>query len=79
MFRVWLAAVVVVLLAGCKKESPRERALAAHVVRERLMTLESKTNPKAFKEKRRRTERAARTPPNFVYRGDSRFPSTSRR
>jgi hypothetical protein len=69
MLRVWLA--VFVLLAGCKKESRRDAALAAQSVRERLSALERKTNPQAWTEKRRRTEQAARTPPDFIYQGDS--------
>jgi hypothetical protein len=69
MLRIWLAAVI--LLAGCKKESRREAALAAQAVRERLSALERKRNPQAWKEKRRRTEQSARTPPDFTYQGDS--------
>jgi hypothetical protein len=69
MLRFWLA--VAVLLTGCNKESSRERAQAAQAVRERLSAIERKTNPKAWTEKRRRTEHSARTSPNFIYRGDS--------
>jgi len=70
MLRFCLA--VLVLLAGCKKESKsREAALAAFAAHERLSAIERKTNPRAWKAKRRRTEQAARTPPEFIYQGDS--------
>ena len=65
----WLGVVIV--LAACKKESRREAELAAHAVRERIEAIEIRRNPKAWREKRRRTERAARTPATFIYHGET--------
>ena len=66
-----LALVCMVLIASCKSESRLEAARRAQAIRERARDAEYKANPKAWNAKRRKVERAARTPPNFAYEGDS--------